>query len=676
MRALTRSLIAILASSNACFLSGHAAGLDDPIPVTISRPTPKAPPTAPPIETRQPVELRPLPRQHGPGDTLYSVGSPTDEEQLYLEFLNRARANPPAEGTLLRNTTDPDVLSAYAFYSVDVALMESQFAAISPAPPLAMNAQLTAAARLHSGDMYTNQFQQHTGSNGSTPGSRATAQGYDWFTIGENIFAYSESVFYGHAGFEVDWGNGPGGMQDPPGHRENIHNATFREVGVGVVDGSNGPVGPQLVTQDFGARQSTTPLVTGVVYYDFNGNNFYDLGEGIGGVTVDVEPSTYYAVTAGSGGYAVPVSGNGSYTVTFTANGSTISQQTVTVSSLKNVKVDLVPAYSPPIVTGPDPAAVDQNNAYSFTPVTGASGYDWEQAGIAAFALVEGAENGLTDFTTTTTPGYSVVANNPNGAGNVFHLAHPPPATDQILLLNRVLLPSANSQLQFKSRLGWATTTQIARAQVSADGGANWTDVFTQAGNDGAGESTFNTQTVSLSSFAGKPILVRFVYDFTGGSSFPQTDTTPSLVGWAIDDIAFSNTDELTGAVEASIASGNTFVFKPSVAGSYVLRVRATVGGRTLYWGPAKLVTATVVLIPPGVTVTSVAISAGQLLIAFDVTNYNPDVQFQLLKSADIPGTWSADASATLQTLVPNSRFQFTAPVGSASRQFYRVQAN
>jgi hypothetical protein len=646
------------------------------VPVATPRRTPKAPPPAPPIETREPVELRPAPRPHGPGDTLYSIGNPTDEEQLYLEYLNRARANPPAEGTLLRNTTDPDVLSAYDFFSVDVALMESQFAAISPAPPLAMNAQLTAAARVHSGDMFTNQFQDHTGSNGSTPGSRITAQGYSWSTIGENIFAYSESVFYGHAGFEVDWGNGPGGMQSPPGHRNSIHNAAFREVGVGVVIGSNGSVGPQLVTQDFGTRQSATPLVTGVVYYDFNGNNFYDVDEGIGGVTVDVEPSTYYAVTTGSGGYAVPVSGNGTYTVIFTANGVAIHQQTITVGSLRNVKVDLVPAYSPPVVTGPDPAAVNQDNTYSFSPVTGASGYEWEQAGVAAFTLVEGADNGLASFTTTTSPGYAVVVNNPNGAGNVFHLAHPSPPTDQILRLNRVLVPSANSQLQFRSRLGWATTTQIVRAQVSIDSGANWTDVFTQAGNNASGESTFSTKTVSLSAFVGKPILVRFVYDFTGGSSFPQTDTTPSLVGWGIDDIAFSTTDELTGAVVTSIPSGNSFIFRPSAAADYVLRARAIVGGRTLDWGPMKRVTATVATTPPGVSVASISMSAGQLLIAFDVTNYNPSLQFQLLKSVNVTGTWSADTSATLQTLIPNSRFQFSTPAGSVPREFFRIQAN
>jgi hypothetical protein len=147
-------------------------------------------------------------------------------------------------------------------------------------------------------------------------------------------------------------------------------------------------------------------------------------------------------------------------------------------------------------------------------------------------------------------------------------------------------------------------------------------------------------------------------------------------VGWGIDDIAFSTTDELTGAVVTSIPSGNSFIFRPSAAADYVLRARAIVGGRTLDWGPMKRVTATVATTPPGVSVASISMSAGQLLIAFDVTNYNPSLQFQLLKSVNVTGTWSADTSATLQTLIPNSRFQFSTPAGSVPREFFRIQAN
>ena len=44
-----------------------------------------------------------------------------------------------------------------------------------------------------------------------------------------------------------------------------------------------------------------------MVYQDTNGNGFYDPGEGIGGIRVDVTGATFFAVTSSSGGYSVPV---------------------------------------------------------------------------------------------------------------------------------------------------------------------------------------------------------------------------------------------------------------------------------------------------------------------------------------------------------------------------------
>jgi hypothetical protein len=268
------------------------------------------PPPAPPIEVAPAKGDSSRPVVWPQGGTPYSIGSPTDEEQLYLEYINRARANPPAEGVRLATTTDASVLAAYTYFGVNTSLLQTQLNAVAAAPPVAMNTQLLAAARVHSQDMFVNAYQGHTGTDASSPGDRITAQGYTWSTYGENVYAYATSVFYGYAGFEVDWGSGTGGMQTPPGHRLNNHSSSFREVGVGVVNGVNGEFGPQFVTQDFATKLSATPLITGVVYYDVNGNGFYDVGEGIGGVTVQVPASPYYAITAGSGGYAVPVSSN------------------------------------------------------------------------------------------------------------------------------------------------------------------------------------------------------------------------------------------------------------------------------------------------------------------------------------------------------------------------------
>ena len=315
-----------------------------------------APPPAPPVVVQPSFGL---PAEEPSSPVLYSIGDPTNDEQYYLELINRARATPPAEGVRLATTTDQSVLSAYASFGVNLVLMQAQFTAILPAPPLSMNATLLAAARAHSQNMLQNNYQGHTGPDGSlTTRLQSYTSGANGWAIGENVYAYSRSVFYGHAGFEVDWGGtaATGGMQSPPGHRQNIHSTQFREVGIGNVLGSNGGsggVGPQLVTQDFGSVGGLLPFVTGVVYRDLNGNGFYDPGEGVGGVTVNVSSANYYAITASSGGYSVPVPGSGSYTVTFSGGSVATAQRAVTVSAAQNTKADYIAAAS-----GPQPATL------------------------------------------------------------------------------------------------------------------------------------------------------------------------------------------------------------------------------------------------------------------------------------------------------------------------------
>ena len=306
------------------------------------------PPPAPPVISRAPFSIE---SPAAPTAQLYSIGDPTNEEQYYLELINRARANPTAEAIRMATTTDPDVLGAYGYTGVNLVLMQTQFALIAPQPPLSMNATLLAAARAHSQNMFQNNYQGHTGPDGViTSRLAAYTTGANGWSIGENVYSYSKSVWYGHAGFEVDWGGSPatGGMQTPPGHRENIHSAVFREIGVGVVLGSqpgNPGVGPQLVTQDFGMTGGLLPFVTGVVYRDLNSNGFYDPGEGVGGVTVTIAGVNTYAVTASSGGYSVPVP-NGNYAVTFSGGGVPTIQKNVSVNG-ESVKTDYVATGAP-----------------------------------------------------------------------------------------------------------------------------------------------------------------------------------------------------------------------------------------------------------------------------------------------------------------------------------------
>jgi hypothetical protein len=647
-----------------------AAAAAADLPTVLDGPVPQAAPTAPPIQHQS--GILGLGGQ-GPKPmviTLYSIGQPTDEEQLYLEYLNRMRANPNAEGQRLAAATDPNVLSAYSYYGVDLNLMQYDFSTNVPAPPLAFNANLINAARWHSGDMFTNQYQGHYQTNGGVvldPGQRMMTNGYYWWADGENVFSYAQSVFHGHAGFAVDWGYGIGGMQDPAGHRMNMMDESFREIGVGVVDGVNGPVGPQLVTQDFGVLFANQPFITGVVYYDLNGNGFYDVGEGIGGVTVNVSGSSYYAVTPDSGGYTIPVTSDGNYTVTFSDSG--LYQQTVVaVTGQRNVKVDYIPGYSPPVISGPNPAYVNQCNLYAFSAVGGATGYQCEQSFLVPYTAVEGAENGLTNVTVVISPGYAVITNDIKASGNCsFHLAHAPDPinpNDQILTLNPVLLLGTNSQLTFAKQIGMAFSNEVSRAQISTNGGAVWQDVWSQPGNDGtiSVDSTFVRITNSLSAFAGRIAQVRFVFAYLSGHYYLPS----SGVGLYLDDIAVSNAQQITNPSTNSLTATPSFCFSPTNTGNYLLMVRAQINSRTLNWGPPLQVTAV-----PAIVMNSPVLASSQVQLNFTISPSTTGV-FNLLQVDQLGAAWTTNTSAMFTTNVPGTSYRFTTTPGTAAR-YYRV---
>lgn len=616
------------------------------------------------------TDTAPPPRAFMPAAvTLYSIGEPTAEEQQYLEFINRARANPTAEANVWRTTTDADVLAAYAAFGVDLNLMATQISALAPAQPLSFNAQLLAAARRHTRDMFTGAFQSHVGSDGSNPGSRISGAGYAWTTYGENVFAYARSATHGHGGFEVDWGGGPGGMQTPAGHRQNIHNPNFREIGVAVTNGFNGSVGPQVVTEDFGSRSGLTPFLTGVVYYDFNGNSAYDAGEGLGGVRVDVTGADYYAVTAGSGGYSVPVPGNGTFNVTFSGPNLPATTRSVTVSGGQNVKLDWRPAYSPPAISGPMALNVGRPGSYTFAAVGGATEYEWKQNKRVPLTSVEGGETGTNNVVVLASSGYPVIQNATRATGSYgFRLAHPQPV-DQYVTLNWLVRPGANGRLAMSTRLGWATPSQIARVQATTNGGLTWQDLWTLAGNGSGGQGAFVRVTNSLAAFAGREVQLRFCYDHAGGAYFNQTSAG---VGWYFDDISFPGCEQLV-ATQVATTGGTGFTFTPAEAADYSLRVRARVGAAYLDWGPAALPSASGVATLVRIT-TSPVLAGNRASFEFAVESGNPSgLTVELATSP--AGPWTTDTSAAITTLVPGARFRAHCATSPVGRCFYRVAA-
>lgn len=89
-------------------------------------------------------------------------------------------------------------------------------------PPLVPDPLLRAAAQGHSEDMARFDFFDHTGSDGRSAGDRLVSVGYAYALYGENLAGGSPSPE------EVveDW-------MGSPGHRANLLNCDFEEVGVG-----------------------------------------------------------------------------------------------------------------------------------------------------------------------------------------------------------------------------------------------------------------------------------------------------------------------------------------------------------------------------------------------------------------------------------------------------------
>jgi uncharacterized protein YkwD len=118
--------------------------------------------------------------------------------------------------------------AAEAAAAVDIGL-EAALARINElraqagAAPLALSAQLTAAAQGHADDMAAKRYFSHTSRDGRTPGQRITAAGYRYSTYGENIA-------WGYA----DWAAAIAGWMRSAGHRANLLNIRFRELGLGL----------------------------------------------------------------------------------------------------------------------------------------------------------------------------------------------------------------------------------------------------------------------------------------------------------------------------------------------------------------------------------------------------------------------------------------------------------
>ncbi|MFJ4468411.1 sigma-70 family RNA polymerase sigma factor [Streptomyces sp. NPDC089424] len=147
---------------------------------------------------------------------------------------------PPATPTRSAPSAPPQTQPAPTGAVAQVVALVNEERSAAGCGPLSEDGQLNQAAQGHSQDMAARDFFDHTNPDGADPGQRTTAAGYDWSTYGENIARGQQTP----QAVMDSWMNSPG-------HRANILNCSFKDIGVGIHEGSGGP----WWTQNFGARR-------------------------------------------------------------------------------------------------------------------------------------------------------------------------------------------------------------------------------------------------------------------------------------------------------------------------------------------------------------------------------------------------------------------------------------
>ncbi|HEX9722106.1 MAG TPA: CAP domain-containing protein [Candidatus Paceibacterota bacterium] len=117
-------------------------------------------------------------------------------------------------------------------------------------PPLPANAILDHIARAKARDMFDLQYFAHESPTGKGVGDLADEFGYEYLAIGENL---ALGNYQNEQALVQAW-------MDSPGHRANILNEKYREIGIAVAKGNFEGQEVWLAVQTFGVALSVCPV--------------------------------------------------------------------------------------------------------------------------------------------------------------------------------------------------------------------------------------------------------------------------------------------------------------------------------------------------------------------------------------------------------------------------------
>lgn len=254
-------------------------------------------------------------------------------EQLFLELINRARMDPLGEA------------ARYGLANLNAGLSSGTISSASK-QVLAGNAVLEVSAQAHSEDMLDRDYFAHnTQGSGDTPGERMADAGYGSvgsFGWGENL-AWTGSTGAYNADAEVYLQHK--NLFLSSGHRVNTMNGNYEEVGIGSALGQYNAFNAMMTSQNFAYDVASDVFVTGVHYTDTDNNDFYSIGEGQGGRTVEVYSGATLlgsGSTTAAGGYGVELTTSGQVEVAFSGGDLAQTYSVFITLSGQNAKVDLV----------------------------------------------------------------------------------------------------------------------------------------------------------------------------------------------------------------------------------------------------------------------------------------------------------------------------------------------
>ena len=514
------------------------------------------------------------------------MAQPSAQEQYLLELINRFRTNPAAEYDLLVNSGDADVEDALGFFGTDLELLADQWSSLTVAQPLAWSTQLGTSADTHNQLMIDADQQSHDFPGELGLRNRINSAGSNSYSaVAENLYAYSDSPFYAHAGLAIDWGddgsNDPikkfgTGIQNPAGHRITLTNNTYREVGLSIIaeDNPNTEVGPLVVTQHFGNRSTGTDRwLLGVAFRDFDDDDFYSVGEGLDDVTVNISGGglTKSVQTGSAGGYQTLVP-QGNYTVNFVRNGATLRTVNNVVVGNQSVKLDTF------IDVGTAPSAgLGKITGLQFNDTNGNGVKDSGESGIANRSLfLDLNQNGQRDSSDR------VATTDANG---VYIFNNLTPGTYSV----RPVIPTGREQTSPTSPLGnefyqLDDGTYENFTALSASGGDAL--IFNQFQTQG-GPQTLTSISIGLSpelpDYPGlKNATKLFVYEDLNGNNRPEGNEKKREISVALTgQEGFANV-----AIAPTTVNGTFFIgaFYEGVDSEYTLVPRDTTAPAGKSW--------------------------------------------------------------------------------------------